>query len=138
MMILFFYKSLSLSLSFPKFTLNEIITNLFQLVGWFFFGSFLIVKGAILQGLNDGRSFRSHSLAEEFGGQPNSTHTSYKLPWIQVGYMTNEISYKVAQYILAIPSTNRTLTLSRTGPPQHRLLTDLLMCIFCNSNPHNV
>jgi hypothetical protein len=54
-----------------------------KLVGWFFFGSYLIVKGAVLNALNDGRSFSNNHLVENVVGDTKSNATLYKLPWIQ-------------------------------------------------------
>ena len=56
----------------------------FQLIGWFFFGSFLIVKGAVLNSLNDGRSFDGLDLADEFESKNVSSVGMYKVPWLEV------------------------------------------------------
>jgi hypothetical protein len=57
----------------------------FQLIGWFFFGSFLIVKGAVLNSLNDGRSFDGLDMADGSEAKNVSSVDTYKVPWLKVG-----------------------------------------------------
>ena len=55
-----------------------------KLFGWFFFGSFLIAKGAILNGLNEGRSFGGPSLTETVTGVlQDGGAVNYTLPFLQ-------------------------------------------------------
>ena len=55
-----------------------------KLFGWFFFGSFLIAKGAILNGLNEGRSFSGPSLTETVTGVlQDGGPVNYTLPFLQ-------------------------------------------------------
>lgn len=65
---------------------------LFQLVGWFTFGTFLILKGAFLNAVYDsssggysstgyGRNFGGGSLTDQLG--VTEEEAVYKLPWVE-------------------------------------------------------
>ena len=82
---------------------GHVAANTFQLVGWFTFGTFLILKGAFLNSVYEqkqsggsygyGRTF-GHSLTEELGVGNGPEEIYFKLPYIEewtVSVMTQMI-----------------------------------------------
>jgi len=57
-----------------------------KLIGWFFFGSFLILKGSVLNYLNGARSLEGHSLTESFSGrtiEDRNEVVNFTLPYLE-------------------------------------------------------